>query len=159
MEEITNQPNNVVRFQEKGLDDEAQDKAIITRWVKGELFDMVKFLYNPDEDLKIDGTLFKLFVRDCRKRLVGLRSCNPANQRDRRDYVVKVWSEATKKRSNLVTDGLSARRSAIYSAMQNRFRGTRVCWIVGIFTAGSYLINHISFTMSQIFAIRARVKT
>lgn len=123
MEEVTNKPDAVVRFQEKEVDDQTQDLAILSRWVKGELFDTVKFIYNNDIDLKVNGTLFKMFIRDCRNRLFGLKSINPGNQIYRRAYVEKLWTEATKRRSNLITDGLSSRRSGIYSAMQNRFRG------------------------------------
>ena len=83
---------------------------------------MVKFLYNPEEDLKINGALFNLFIRDCRDRLVGLKQ-HQGNRVFRRMYVESLWTEVTKKKLNFVADGLNTRRSGIYSAMQNRFIG------------------------------------
>jgi hypothetical protein len=69
------------------------------------------------------ATLFNMFIRDCRQRLVGLKVDAAENQAYRRMYVESIWSEATRKRNNIIADGLSARRSGVYSAMQNRFIG------------------------------------
>lgn len=111
-------------LQTKQQDGRSEDLVILARWVRKELFTRVKFLYNPDVDLRLDKALFKMFVRDCKDRLVGLK-LNAGNSSEyRRLYVESLWTEATKKKCNLVADGLNARRSSIYSAMQNRFTGT-----------------------------------
>ena len=104
-------------------DNRSDDLAILKRWVKKELFDLVKFLYNPDNDLKIGGSLYNLFIRDCKDKLVGLKQ-HQGNREFRRMYVESLWTEATRNKSNLVADGLNTRRSAIYSGMQNHFVGT-----------------------------------
>jgi hypothetical protein len=127
MEDRTNQPETPrIEPPPVNKDSRSEDLAVLTRWVKSELFDVVKFLYNPENDLKIDGTLFNLFVRDCRDRLVGLKDrtgSSAANKEYRRMYVESLWNEATRKKNNIIADGLSARRSSIYSSMQNRFIG------------------------------------
>lgn len=123
MEERTNLPENRFEGQAVVKDNRLEDLAVLSRWVKLELFDTVKFLYKPEVDLRLNGTLFNLFIRDCRDRLVGLKVNSGGNQAYRRMYVESIWSEATTKRNNIITDGLSARRSGVYSAMQNRFIG------------------------------------
>jgi hypothetical protein len=124
MEERTNLPENRVAGEQTVKDtDRIEDLAVLSRWVKSELFDVVKFLYKPEVDLKVNGTLFNFFVRDCRDKLVGLKVNGGGNRAYRRMYVESVWNEATTKRNNIVSEGLGARRSGVYSAMQNRFTG------------------------------------
>jgi hypothetical protein len=99
-----------------------EDLLLVSQWAKTDLFEKVKFLYNPDKDLQVNGRLYKLFVNECKERLVGLRG--PMAIGDyRRVYVELLWQEANKKRKNLVANALTTRRSSVYSAMQNRFVG------------------------------------
>ena len=99
-----------------------EDLELLTKWVRTDLFEKVKFLYNPDTDLQINGSLYKLFVNDCKGRLIGLKG--PLATGDyRRIYVELLWQEANKRKRNLVANGLTTRRSTVYSAMQNRFIG------------------------------------
>ena len=100
-----------------------EDLTILASWVRKELFSKVKFLYHPENDLRVNGQLFKMFLRDCKDRLVGLKLNVGSGSEYKRLYVESLWTEGTKKKSNLVTEGLNARRSSIYSAMQNRFTG------------------------------------
>ena len=55
------------------VDGRCDDLLILSRWVRKELFAQVKFLYNPEVDLRIRGRLFNTFLRDCKDRLVGLK--------------------------------------------------------------------------------------
>jgi hypothetical protein len=112
--------------QQQQKDDRTEDLTVLSRWVKGELFDQVKFLYSAENDLKINGLLYKMFVRDCRERLVGLKGQGGQRGSEYRTlYVQSIWTEGTKKKCNIVTDGLATRRGGIYTAMQNRFTGMR----------------------------------
>ena len=124
MEERTNLPenNNEGRNSVK-KDHRSEDLAIISRWVKSEVFDTVKFLYKPEKDLAIKGQLYKKYLQECRHRLIGLKVEGSENQAYRRMYVNSLWNEATTKGNNLVANDLSSRRSAVYSAVQNRFIG------------------------------------
>ena len=111
-------PNSVNEHQ--GMSD---DLIILSRWVKKELFVKVKFLYNIDKDLMIDGFIYNMFLFDCKDRLVGLKLNAGSGTACRTQYVRALWNQATKKRRNLIADGLNTRRSSIYSASQNRFTG------------------------------------
>jgi hypothetical protein len=111
-------PNNV--HENQGMSD---DLIILSRWVKKELFVKVKFLYNIDKDLMIDGFIYNMFLFDCKDRLVGLKLNAGTGTARRTQYVWALWNQATKKRRNLIADGLNTRRSSIYSASQNRFTG------------------------------------
>ena len=91
-------------------------------WVKTDLFEKVKFLYNAEKELQVNGRLYKLFVNNCKGRLAGLKGTLAVGEY-RRIYVELLWQEANKKKQNLVTNGLTIRRSSIYSSMQNRFVG------------------------------------
>jgi|GEM_PF-7010027 len=106
-------------------DDEvnSEDLAIVSRWARKKLFNTAQFIYNPQTDLKINGPLYDIFCDDCGPQLVGLKLLKGQSQDVRYQYVESLWAEATKKRTNRITDGLNARRSSIYSAMQNRFIG------------------------------------
>jgi len=104
-------------------DGRQEDLKIISQWVRKELFVKVKFLYDIKEDLMVNGNIYKHFLRDCKDRLVGLRLNADRPSEYRRKYVESLWNQATKKKHNLVSDGLNARRSSIYSATQNRFIG------------------------------------
>ena len=73
-----------------------EDLVLLAQWVKTDLFKKVKLLYNPEKDLQVNGKLYKLFVTNCRERLVGLRS-PLATGEYRRMYVELLWQEANKK--------------------------------------------------------------
>ena len=124
MEERTNLPeNNNEGRNSVQKDHRSEDLAIISRWVKSEVFDTVKFLYKPEKDLAIKGQLYNKYIQDCRQRLIGLKVEGSENQAYRWMYVNSLWNEATRKGNNLIANDLSSRRSAVYSAMQNRFIG------------------------------------
>ena len=124
MEERTNLPENRIEGEQSAKKDlRSEDLAVIAQWVKLELFDTVKFLYVPQDDLKIEGPLYRMWLNDCKNRLVGLKVDSARSRAYRQMYVESIWREATMKRNNIIADGLSARRSGVYSAMQNRFVG------------------------------------
>ena len=104
-----------------------EDLELVAQWTKEELFDKVRFLYNQEHDLRADGPLQKLFIRNCKRRLVGIRQATGGTKEDRlcyeRLYINMLWAEANKKKRNLIAVGLTVRRSSVYSAMQNRFVG------------------------------------
>jgi len=107
----------------KTHDGKDEDLALLSKWVRKELFNLVQFVYKAEEDLVVDGDLYKMFLHNCHKRLVGLRLLKDADRNTKIKYVHSVWIQATGKKTNLVCDGLNARRSSVYSAMQNRFVG------------------------------------
>jgi hypothetical protein len=53
-----------------------EDMEELSRWVKKNLFGRVKNIYQPEEDLKTEGTLFWLFARECKDKLRGLSRGN-----------------------------------------------------------------------------------
>jgi hypothetical protein len=71
----------------------------------------------------VNGMIYRKFLYDCKNRLVGLKLAAEKSSDYRERYVQSLWNEATRKKCNLVTNGLNARRSSIYSATQNRFNG------------------------------------
>jgi hypothetical protein len=102
---------------------EQMDLLLVTQWARVDLFEKVKFLYNQEKDLEVGGMLYKLFVNDCKDRLMGLKGPLAIGEY-RRIYVELLWQEANKKKSNLVANGLTIRSSSVYATMQNRFVGT-----------------------------------
>ncbi len=119
---------SVTRMQEQSYvgaekDGLTEDLLILSKWVKKEMFVMVKFLYNQEKDLRIDGSLYNLFVSQCKERLVGMKVHAGQSDDFKEKYIKALWSRATYKKKNLVTEGLNTRRSGVYSATQNRFTG------------------------------------
>jgi len=100
-----------------------EDLLIISTWVRKELFNQVKFLYRAEEDLAVDGHIYRKFLLDCKDRLVGLKIREGEPNEYRHRYCQSLWNHATRKKTNLVTRGINARRSSIYSGTQNRFHG------------------------------------
>jgi hypothetical protein len=101
---------------------EKQDLEVLSRWVKKTLFGKVKFIYRPEVDLKADGDLFWLFVKDCKGKLQGLSRLANGGSGQRRMYLKMLWAEATKK-PNRVSEGLSIKRSTVYTSMHNQWVG------------------------------------
>jgi hypothetical protein len=104
-------------------DGREEDLKILSQWVRKELFVKVKFIYDVEEDLVVNGNIYNHFLRDCKGKLLGLKLNADQPSEYRRKYVESLWNQATKKKCNIVTDGINARRSGIYSATQNRFIG------------------------------------
>jgi hypothetical protein len=100
----------------------SEDLDVLRNWVKKELFEKVKFLYDTDGELRVNGALYCHFVRNCKERLIGLRVPEAVGEY-RRLYVELLWQEANRKRRNLISGGLTMRRSSVYSGMQNQFVG------------------------------------
>jgi len=73
---------------------QSDDLAIISQWVKKDLFKKVKFVWHPEEDLKIgeDGTLYQWFIKTCSGRLLGMKlyADHPKSYRDM--YLETLWS-------------------------------------------------------------------
>lgn len=111
------EPNRAVE------DGRSDDLLILSAWVKKDLFNQVKFLYELDEDLAVNGQIYNKFLLECKDRLVGLKIRERETSEYRRRYCESLWNHATRKKGNLVTRGLNARRSSIYSGTQNRFHG------------------------------------
>ena len=99
-----------------------EDLDVLATWVKKELFKKVKFLYDANKDLRLNGELYCHFVRCCKEKLVGLKGTEAVGEY-RRLYVELLWQEANQKRRNLVGNGLPMRRSSVCSGMQNQFVG------------------------------------
>ena len=104
------------------------DMEIVSKWVKCDLFDVVKFLYNgPSEDLARGSKIYNFFINHFLKHDLGqgLRAVelNPALFGDKKLYLDRLWTDSIAKQ--VVVDGLSYRRSAVYSVMGNKFRGNK----------------------------------
>jgi hypothetical protein len=63
-----------------------EDIEVMASWTRNDLFKKKKFLFNRDEELKVGGRVFKMFVRDCKLKLEGLRKAGTV-QRYRRMYL------------------------------------------------------------------------
>ena len=101
---------------------EDADLDTMKRWVKDDFFQKVKFIYNADKELKVDSDYFKLFVKDCKDRLIGLKARQGNENKElRKMYIQMLWQQANKPNVDIVKNGLIGRRSSIYTAMNNKF--------------------------------------
>lgn len=113
-----NNPNQQLEVQDADL-------AILKTWVREELFDEVKIVYNASE-LEVEKDLYWMFIKASKDKLLGLKGLpGEANKQLRKMYVNMLWREANKPKVNLVTDGISTRRSTVYTAMSNKFSGEK----------------------------------
>ena len=102
----------------------SEDLLILSTWVKKELFIKVKFIYNQEKDLRIKGGIYNLFVSTCKSRLIGMKVNAGKSEDFKENYMQALWSRATNKKKNIITDGLNIRRSGVYTLTQSRFTGT-----------------------------------
>ena len=93
-----------------------EDLERVRAFAKGELFEKVKFLIKEKEDLRENGPVYRFFVRKC-GRYLGREGQTPQEREMNLKY---VWTKATKRK--VIVNGLVARRSGVYTTMQNRFR-------------------------------------
>jgi len=54
-------------------DGREEDLKILSQWVRKELFVKVKFIYDVEEDLVLNGNIYNHFLRDCKGKLLGLK--------------------------------------------------------------------------------------
>lgn len=99
-----------------------EDFVVLKNWVREELFEKVKFLYNQAEELRVGGALYNKFVKDCKGRLIGLKNAG-ADSESERFYLELLWTAANGKKNNMIAMGLTTRRSTVFSSMQNQFTG------------------------------------
>ena len=102
---------------------------MVKKWVKCELFEVVKFLHNgPSEDLARDSKIYKFFINYFLKHdlLLGLKALKdmPGMMGDNKLYLDRLWTDSIAEQ--VVLDGLSYRRSAVYAVMSNKFRGKHI---------------------------------
>jgi len=105
------------------VDGISEDLLLLSTWVKKELFLKVKFLYNQEKDLRIGGSIYNLFVLTCKSRLIGMKVHAGKSENFKDNYIQGLWSRATNKKKNCITDGLNTRRSGVYTLTQSRFIG------------------------------------
>jgi tRNA splicing ligase len=104
---------------------DSRDFEVLKLWTREELFEKVKFLYNPKEELKLGNDYFKLFITQCKHKLSGLKGQEgPQHFNYRKLYVQMLWTNGNKSPKSIVANGLHTRRSSIYTAMYNKFIGT-----------------------------------
>jgi hypothetical protein len=104
---------------------EDSDLQTLKAWVRDDLFSEVKIIYNSEYELRVDGAIYWKFVKCCKDKLIGLRQLQGDRNTPRRQlYLHMLWREANKPKVKLVAEGVSTRRSTVYTAMSNRFSGT-----------------------------------
>lgn len=108
----------------------SDDLKIIVKWTRKYLFPNVQFIYNHRKTCRIgrleggtDGYIYGRFKSELKNLMVGIKLLQGRSEMEKTQYIEELWKDIWIKKSNIITDGLNARRAAIYSAMQNRFVG------------------------------------
>jgi len=123
---VENQPEDVnARHNDGGIVKvDEEDLEFLKKWVKTEFFTKVKFIFNGANELKVGSNYYKMCKKASKGRLVGFqRKPGERNKAVREMYFNMLWKEATHPNRNLLKNGLVNRRSAIYTAMANKFTG------------------------------------
>jgi len=110
-------------LEEKVLD---RDTAVVTTYVKEDMYYGVKFLYDPRKDLAIGGAIFNHFRKLCKEKLEGLKKYQ--NKREKDLYLRYLWKHALDAR--VQQEALAVKRSSVYTVMQNKFFCKCTCDIV-----------------------------
>lgn len=73
------------------LDD---DLKLISKWIKDDLFEICKFVYNKKDLEGPEGKIHILFEKQCKERLSGWKATNDAMKQQ---FYAKIVFEAAKK--------------------------------------------------------------
>jgi hypothetical protein len=103
-----------------GSKQKKDDLEVVIKYVKNDLFAKVKFIYDPKVDLAVGGKIYLDYERKC-KNLIGGRGLTTESHDT---YMEAVWTAAMTKHIQKI--GLSQKRSAVYTVMQNKFSGMLV---------------------------------
>ena len=95
------------------------DITALSSYIKEDLYPKVKFFYDNKTDLKVGGQIYRDFREKCKNRMKGGRGLTP----DLLDtYMESIWNQGLTEKTQ--RRALLAKRSAIYTVMQNKFSGT-----------------------------------
>jgi hypothetical protein len=97
-----------------------EDMDVVIKYIKDDLFAKVKFFYDTDKDLAVGGKIYTDYKRKCKDRIGG-QGLSPVSHDM---YMEAVWTSAMTK--HIQKNALSAKRSAVYTVMQNKFAGESV---------------------------------
>jgi hypothetical protein len=110
------------------------DLEVVIKYIKDDLFEKVKFIYDAKVDLAVEGKIYADYKRKCKNKM-GLHLATGERTHD--TYMEAVWSDAMTK--HIQRNALAQKRSAVYTVMQNKFSGK---WV------GRYLfsrrVNYLS---------------
>lgn len=95
-----------------------EDFAIISKYIKHDLFRKIKFVYHSKDDWKIGGEIYNNYVIRCGDSM-GSHSLTPDM---RVAYLQSIWRDACD--IQIQNKALSQKRSAVYTVMQTKFQGT-----------------------------------
>ena len=101
------------------------DLGLIVKYIKNDLYPKVKFIYDAKVDLAVGGKIYRDYLNRCRDRIGG----RSLTDQSRNDYMEALWT--TGMTTHLQKNALAAKRSAIYTVMQNKFSG-ECLWGVGV---------------------------
>jgi hypothetical protein len=101
------------------------DLPIVSSWAKKDLFRYCKFVQDNKEDLSTTSKIYVYFKQTFGTSdiLRGIKASKNDIRIDAQRYLDRIWTFAEKK--GTIRKGLGYRRSAIYTVMQNRFRGKK----------------------------------
>ena len=94
------------------------DIEVVVKYVKNDLYEKVKFIYDPKVDLAVNGLIYTHYKSKC-SGVLGNRTVGPEAKET---YLQNVWTTAMTR--NVQKNALAMKRSAVYTVMQNKFSGT-----------------------------------
>jgi hypothetical protein len=119
---------------------EKEDLALIVKYIKNDLYPKVKFIYNARDDLAVTGRIYRNFLSTCKDRIGG----PGLTAQHHKDYMARLWAEG--RTNHLQKNALAAKRSAVYTVMQNKFSGKFFIWLLA---AGIVCIKQHDYTTQQ----------
>jgi len=123
MENLVDDTNEVSGDDHNGT---SEDLQLIAKWSRKWLWHTVQFIYEADKSCDVpEGRIFIQFKDDLQHKLVGVKLLKGKSNSKKAEYMETIWKDIVRKKTNVITDGLNARQSAVYSAMQNRFMGKK----------------------------------
>jgi hypothetical protein len=105
-------------------DDNAEmkrDLKTLKDYIKDDLYFLVKFVYEPDTMLDVEGAIYKNYYENCKPRMGYGDAATTNRTAAARLHMQNVWNAALAKKVQV--KALSQKRSAVYTVMQNKFHG------------------------------------
>ena len=96
------------------------DIVTLATYVKKDLYPKVKFFYDEKVELKVGGQIYNDYWEKCKNQMQGGARLGSDLLLD--TYMESIWNQGLTEKTQ--RKALSARRSAVYTVMQNKFTGT-----------------------------------
>lgn len=123
-----------------------EDLITLSTYIKEDLYPKVKFIYGDKTDLKVGGLIYNDYRDKCKVKMKRGRHLTSQPPELLDTYMESIWNQGVTLKTQ--RRALSAKRSVVYTVMQNKFSGKQISqmgWFPYIAIAHNSCIMSVRF--------------